>query len=104
VIARLGFDQMLSPWATLAIDLISELQAGDSELEVPEDVTVEFPFRRVIKPSTIPQLRDDIVAASTGMKFVTERGLTIITNAIWPLNKGGLRSRLTWSAGLEYNF
>jgi hypothetical protein len=104
VIARLGFDQMLSPWATLVLDLLSELQAGDSQLEVPEDVTVEYPFRRVIRPSTIPQMRDDIVAASAGMKFVTERGLTIITNAIWPLNKGGLRSRATWSVGLEYNF
>jgi hypothetical protein len=104
VIATLGFDQMLSPWATLALDLVSELQAGDSRLEVPEDVTVEFPFRRVIRPSTIPQMRDDIVAASAGMKFVAERGLTVITNAIWPLNKGGLRSRVTWSLGLEYNF
>ena len=49
-------------------------------------------------------MRDDIVNASVGFKFVTSAGLTIVTNSIWPLNNGGLRPDVMWTAGLEYSF
>ena len=35
VLGTLGFDHLLAPWATLAVDLISQLQVGDSPLQVP---------------------------------------------------------------------
>ena len=104
VIATVGFDQMLAPWATLALDLVSELQVGDSKLTIPDPLTIDAPFRRVIELTSVPNMRDDIVNASVGFKFVTSAGLTIVTNSIWPLNNGGLRPDVMWTAGLEYSF
>ena len=104
LLATIGFDQMLASWATLAIDLISELQVGESELLLPETHTFDVPFRRSVEPSNIPNVRDDIVNGSIGMKFVTAPGLLIITNALIPINKGGLRQNVGITLGLEYSF
>jgi hypothetical protein len=104
VLATVGFDHMLASWATLALDLISEFQVGESKLGLPEPVTVESPYRRTIEPTNIPTMRDDIVTGSVGFKFVTPSGVTIVANSLWPLNKGGLRTNVAWTAGLEYNF
>lgn len=104
VLATVGFDHALSQWATLAVDLISELQAGRSKLAIPGDVHIEVPFRRTIRPTNIPDTRDDIVNGALGFKFVTTPGLTIVANALWPLNRGGLRPGVVLTGGLEYNF
>lgn len=104
VLATVGFDQQVAPWATLALDLQAELQVGDSKLGIPEDVQLEVPFARRIRPTTIPEMRDDIVNAAAGFKFTTPSGLTIVTNTIWPLNKGGLRADVVWTAGIEFSF
>jgi len=104
VLATAGFDHLLAPWATLAVDLVSELQVGDSPLQVPGPVVIESPYRRVITPTTIPDSRDDQVNASLGVKLSAARGLTAIANGEWPLNRGGLRPDLIWTFGLEYNF
>ena len=104
LLATIGFDQMLASWATLAIDLISELQVGESKLLLPETHTFDVPFRRSVEPSNIPNVRDDIVNGSIGMKFVTAPGLLIITNALIPINKGGLRQNVGVTLGLEYSF
>lgn len=104
VLATVGFDHLLAPWATLAIDFISQLQVGDSPLEVPGPVTIEAPYLRTITPTVIPDSRDDLVDGSVGMKLTAARGLTVVTNGEWSLNQGGLRPNVTWTAGLEYNF
>ncbi len=104
VLATLGFDHLLAPWAMIAVDLVSELQVGENSLVLPQPLIVEEPFMRIIDPTTIPDVRDDIVNASFGMKFVTGSGLTIVANSIWPLNDGGLRPHVMWTAGLEYGF
>ena len=104
VLANIGFDNLLAPWATLAADLISELQVGTSRLLVPGTVTFDAPFHRTVEPTTIPNTRDDIIDASLGVKLTTSYGLTVIANGDWPLNRGGLRSNIIWTAGLEYNF
>lgn len=57
-----------------------------------------------MSPSNIPNIRDDIINGSVGMKFVTAPGLLIITNALIPLNKGGLRTNVGFTVGLEYSF
>jgi hypothetical protein len=49
-------------------------------------------------------MRDDIVDASLGVKLTMASGLTVIANGEWPLNRGGLRPNVIWTAGLEYNF
>ena len=104
MLATIGFDQMLSSWATLALDLISELQVGTSSLQLPTTHQFDVPFERSVEPTNIPNIRDDIVNGSVGMKFITGPGILIITNALIPLNKGGLRTNVGFTVGLEYNF
>ena len=104
MLATIGFDQRLAGWATLALDLISELQVGTSILQLPATHHFDFPFERSVEPSNIPNIRDDIVNGSVGMKFITGPGILIITNALIPLNKGGLRTNVGFTVGFEYNF
>jgi hypothetical protein len=104
VLGTLGFDHLLAPWATFAVDLISQLQVGDSPLQVPAPVVVQSPYVRTILPTTIPDRRDDVVDGSVGVKLTTATGLTAVVNGQWPLNRGGLRPDLIWTVGLEYNF
>lgn len=104
VVGIIGFDHLLAPWATLATDLISQLQVGESALALPPAAVIEAPFRRTIVPSTIPDRRDDLENASVGVKLTAVQGLTAIVNGQWPLNRGGLRADVIWTAGLEYNF
>jgi hypothetical protein len=104
VLATVGFDHLLAPWATLAVDVISQLQVGDSPLQVPGPVHIESPYHRTITPTVIPDTRDDIVDGSLGVKLTTAQGLTLVGNSEWSLNRGGLRPDVIWTAGLEYNF
>ena len=104
VLGTLGFDHLLAPWATLAVDLISQLQVGDSPLQVPDPVVIQSPYVRTISPSIIPDRRDDVVDGSLGLKLTTAKGLTVVGNGEWPLNRGGLRPDIIWTLGLEYNF
>jgi hypothetical protein len=104
VLATVGFDHLLAPWATLAVDLISQLQVGDSPLQIPEPVHIETPYQRTITPTVIPDSRDDLVDGSLGVKLSAASGLTIVANGEWSLNRGGLRPDVIWTAGLEYNF
>jgi hypothetical protein len=104
VLATAGFDHLLAPWATLAADLVTELQVGTSPLQVPAPVVIEAPYRRVVRTATIPDRRDDLVNASLGVKLTATDGLTFIANSEWPLNRGGLRPDIIWTLGMEYNF
>jgi len=95
---------VMAPWAAIAIDLVSELQVGESKLRLPGTVSYDLPFRRTVEPTNIPNERDDVINGSFGFKFVTHSGITIVANTLWPLNRGGLRANVLWTAGLEYNF
>jgi len=48
--------------------------------------------------------RDDQINGSFGFKFSTGPGIMVVANTLWPLNRGGLRPNVLWTAGLEYNF
>jgi hypothetical protein len=104
VLATAGFDHLLAPWATLAIDVISQLQVGESPLQVPGPVEIQAPYHRTIIPTVIPDTRDDIVDGSVGIKLTAAPGFTVVGNSEWSLNHGGLRPDVIWTAGLEYNF
>lgn len=99
-----GFDQLLAPWATMALDLVSEFPIGNAEQTVPPDVVIEAPFRRTIRATTIPDRRDDIVNASVGTKLSLQQGVTFLGNAVFPLNRGGMRPDVLWTLGAEYTF
>jgi hypothetical protein len=104
VIGTLGFDQLIGDRVTLAADMVSELQVGKSKLQLPQPVQYDYPFKRTINPTSIPEIADDIVNGSLGFKFSTGGGFTIVTNALIPLNRGGLRSNITYTTGLEFAF
>jgi hypothetical protein len=104
LLATGGFDQRMSDRVTLAADLVTELQVGTSKLRLPPPVTYDAPFVRTIRPTSIPDIRDDLVNGSFGFKFVPSRGVTAIVNALFPLNQGGLRPDIIYTAALEYAF
>ena len=104
VLVTVGFDHVMASWATLAADVVSQFQVGESKVTLPGTVTYDVPFVRTVEPTNIPNQRDDLINASLGFKFLTGSGVTIVTNALLPFNEGGLRPNLMWTAGLEYNF
>ncbi len=104
VLATVGFDHLMTEHVTIAADLVSELQVGDSKLELPPDVTMETPFLRTIRPTTIPDRRDDLVNGSLGFKFTLPKGFTVVANALVPLNRGGMRPDIIYTTGVELNF
>jgi len=104
VLGTVGFDNRMAESVTLAADLVTELQVGDSKLHLPPLVTYESPFRRTLNPTNIPDVRDDIVNGSFGVKLIPARNTTLVLNSLFPLNRGGLRANLVYTAGIEYTF
>jgi len=104
VLTTLGFDQLMAPWATMAVDVIGQWQANRSTLVVPGPVTFTQPVLRQVEPTNIPNGPDNILDGSLGFKFLTRSGITLVTNALVPLNSGGMRGNIVWTGGLEYNF
>ena len=104
VVATLGFDNAVASWATMAFDLLSEWQVGDSKLQIPGPLQYQQPFPHTVMPTNIPGQRDDFLSASVGFKFQTPRGILITTNALFPLRDSGMQPSAVWTGGLEYNF
>ncbi len=99
-----GFDNLLAPWATMAIDVLGSWQVGDSKIDVPAPVPYDAPFPYTLQVTNIPSRRDNFLSASVGFKFRTKRGIQIVSNALVPLLDAGLQPRVTWTGGLEYTF
>lgn len=104
ILGTVGFDNRLAESVTMAADLVTELQVGDSKLHLPPLVTYESPFRRTLNPTNIPDIRDDIVNGSFGFKLIPAKNTTLVLNSLFPLNRGGLRANLVYTAGIEYTF
>jgi hypothetical protein len=104
IVVNGGFDNSLAPWATMAFDLLSEWQQGASKLKIPGPVLYQAPYQRSVLPTNIPAQQDNYMAASVGFKFQTQRGILLVTNALFPLRDSGLQPSVVWTGGLEYNF
>jgi hypothetical protein len=104
VLTTAGFDQLMSPWATLAVDVIGQWQANKSTLALPGPVQFTQPVSRTVDPTNIPIRPDNILDGSFGFKFLTHSGITLVTNVLVPLNSGGMRGNVVWTGGAEYNF
>jgi hypothetical protein len=104
VLGTIGFDDLISDHVTMATDLVSEMQVGHSKLVLPAPVQYDYPFKRTIDPTSIPDMADNIVNGSFGFKFGLANGFTAITNALIPLNRGGLRANVTYTGGVEFAF
>lgn len=103
-LATVGFDHLMAPWATLAVDILSEWQVGENPIELPGPINIDQPFARRIRSTSITATRDDIVEASAGMKFTVRGGTVIVTNVIIPLTDAGLQADAVWTTGLEFSF
>jgi hypothetical protein len=99
-----GFDQALNDWTTLAVDILSEWQVGDSKFELPPTVDYVLPAERSITPLPLPDKADNRMNASLGFKFKFGGASTLVTNAQVPLLRGGLQPNVIWTTGLEFNF
>lgn len=104
VLATAGFDQLVSDRVTIAADFLSELQVGQSQLKLPGPVVYDAPYHRVVDPTTIPEMRDDLFNGSFGGRFTLWPGWMLVANALFPLNRGGMRSDLVVTTGLELTF
>jgi hypothetical protein len=97
-----GFDHRLSSMATLAVDVLGAFKLGEEKVGFPEPIVIPGGYRQVVSRTNIPMRRDDVVDGSVGFKFRAGTGLTVITNLLFPLNQGGLRTSPTPMFGLEY--
>lgn len=120
VVGFFGFDHLLTDGVTLAVDVLSEFELDKSAVGVPPDIVYTEPFTRTVVASTIPDRRDNRVDATLGFKWSVPctpgwptfcakgadvgRGVTFITSVVVPLNSGGLRPGIIWSAGAQYKF
>jgi hypothetical protein len=104
VVATAGFDQLLAKGVTMAADVAGEFQVGASKLILPHPVVYDSPFHRTVNPTSIPDIRDDVINGSFGLKYSTPSRVTLVANTIFPLNDGGLRARLTYTLGIEYSY
>ena len=109
ILATLGFDHLMGPGATLAVDLITAWQIGDNEIEFPPPVEVTASVGpassvRVVHQTNIPNRKDNVMLGSIGGKVGVGTGFNLVGNALVPLNQAGLQAGVAWTLGLEYSF
>jgi hypothetical protein len=104
ILASVGFDQVVAPWATLAAGVLGEVQIGRSAMQVPDPLIVTSPVVTTIQPLAAPDTRDTPVTAAFGVKFTTFSNLTATVNTLVPLSRTGPRPDWAWSTGLEVDF
>jgi hypothetical protein len=104
VLATAGFDDLVSSWATLAVDLITQWQVGTSPVRLPGVVEFTQPAVHTVQQTDIPNRRDNLIDGSLGFKFRVGNGVTAVTNVLIPLNDAGIRGSAVGTVGLEYTF
>jgi len=104
IIGTLGFDALVTEWATVAADMITEWQLGANRITLPQTIEYVTPFSRSYPATSIPDKRQNVLNMSVGAKFTVRGGTVIVLNAIVPVNKTGLQPGVAWTAGLEYTF
>jgi hypothetical protein len=104
VLATAGFDHLVAPWATLAVDLITQWEVGTVAPVNKGPVKFVSPTLREVNPTNLPNRRDNLVDGSVGFKFLTRSGITFVTNALVPLNDGGVRGNWVGTVGIEHTF
>ena len=109
ILATVGFDHLMGRNATLAVDVITSWQMGDSKLAFPAPIAVNDLIGnavsvRVVRPTNIPDRRDDLALASFGAKLGIGAGVNLIVNSLVPLRQNGLQPNVGWTLGFEYSF
>jgi hypothetical protein len=104
VLATFGFDNLMAPWATLAVSMITEWRVGDEKVSLPPPIQITEPFERTIESTSIPNRREDRIDASIGMKFSLRGGTVLMLNGTAPLRRAGLQPDFIWTTGMEFSF
>jgi hypothetical protein len=101
-LGTVGFDALVAPRFTVAADLIGEWQMGDSKIPLPP--AARFADGSMVRRTTLPDMRDDVLGGSFGAKLGIGSVLTAVANVIVPFTNGGLRSSAIWTVGGELNY
>jgi hypothetical protein len=104
VLATVGFDQLLAPWVTFAMDVISQWPVGETDLRLPAPVTFDLPVHEVLPTTNIQDTSDRRIYGSVGAKFATGSDLRLVVSSLVPLASGGLQPQAAWTVGLERAF
>ncbi len=104
VLVRTAFDNLMTDWATLAVGLEGEIQVGDATFPLPEPLSYETPFTRLIPATNIPDLQTDLWRASVGGKFTVREGMVLYANGLFPLTNAGLQPDYIWTLGMDFPF
>ena len=104
ILGTLGFDNLMTPWSTLAISLISEWRVGAEKFTLPGPIDFVFPVQRQMQATSIPRRSDNRLDASVGLKFNLRGGTVLMMNGIVPLKRASLQPEFTWTGGLEFSF
>lgn len=104
VLLTLGFDHLASSRVTIAGELVSSFEIGESNLLLPEPVVFTVPQVRTVEVTDIPVRRDNLLDASFGMKLQLPSENRAVANILFPLSYGGLRPRYLWTLGFERTF
>ena len=99
-----GFDQLVSSFATMALDVLGEWRVGESALQIPPPVEYQYPYTRSVNVTNIPGSEDNYLSLAFGFKFQTRAGMRIVANGLFPLRNSGMQPSATWTGGIEYNF
>jgi len=104
LLATLGFDQLVSERVSIAGELISDFELGESNLILPDPVVFTAPTVATVKLTDIPDQKDNLLDAAFGLKFLLGSDTRGVTNVLFPLNDGGLRPKFLWTIGVERTF
>src|SRR5688572_8917647 len=104
MLLTIGFDHLASSKVTIAGELVSGFEIGESNLVLPEPVVFTAPQVRTIDVTDIPSKSDNLLDASFGVKFVLPQDFRAVTNVLFPLSDGGLRPKFLWTLGFERTF
>ncbi len=106
-----GYDQKLSDRITFAVEWIGQFQMGSQPgaLKFPAPITIGPTISsgqivaRTENATNIPSFSsDNVTNASFGIKYSTSPKMLLTGNIILPTNKGGLRSDVIATVGLEF--
>ena len=103
VLATIGFDQLLAPWATMAVDFATEWQVGGSAFR-SQPIVYQSPVARTVPSTLIPNRRDDLLNGSIGFKLSPSETFRIVVNTVVPVGNGGVTPTASWTAGFELTF
>jgi len=104
VLVTVGFDNLMTDWATFAAGIVSETQVGDSEFELPPPIAWNDPYERRAPSTNVPNRTENILNATAGVKFTVRGGTVLVMNGMIPLRKVGLQPDFFWTLGLDLAF